>query len=169
MTSSVPEGLLGVGTFGLYERELLPGDDKTINTRVGETMSAELTGETTQADNGGNPVADQPLSSTSGAQITAGTVAKSILAWADSQGVKLTQRRVKQFVDRMWPGISGAELLSRSRKLFYLVAQLEANGWLESEEAQQYKRFDRKMTSHANSGVPIPLEDMTIRKATGAN
>ena len=164
-----PQGFSQAGTFGLYERELLPGDDKTISTRVGETMSAELTGETTQADNGGNPVADQPLSSTSGAQITAGTVAKSILAWADSQGVKLTQRRVKQFVDRMWPSISSAELLSRSRKLFYLVAQLEANGWLESEEAQVYKQFDSKMQKRTNSGVPIPLEDMTIWKATGAN
>ena len=159
MNAEVPQSFSGSGTFALYERELVQGNEIQVNRKARETMGLE---------DGSNDIGAQQ-GKASGGQVTAGMVAKSLLAWADAQGIQITQKKVKDFVNRMWPTISGHELLTRSRKIFYLCSQLEANGWLESEEAQSFKAFDTKMQEYANEGVPIPLQDMTIQQSTGNN
>lgn len=93
-----------------------------------------------------------------GQQITLGMIAKSLLAWSSSAGIEVTQRRVKQFVNSLFPTISSKELLSRSRKIFYVMDQLEQNGWLESEEAGYFKKFDSRMKSIAAQEKSIAIK-----------
>ena len=79
-----------------------------------------------------------------GQQVTAGFLAKALLTWGDSARVRITQKRVKQLVDKTFPTISSEELRKRSKAIYLVITQLVENGWLESEEADAFRSFNNK-------------------------
>lgn len=91
--------------------------------------------------------------------LTAGTIAKMLLSLSDSRGVDITKARAKEYVNRLFPTISSAELLRRTKAVYTVATQLKENGWLESDEAKSLRHFDATMSKAAVEGREIPVKD----------
>lgn len=81
-----------------------------------------------------NPQGTQP--------ITIGLIAKGLLAWSQPADEVPNKTLTKRYLNRLFPTISSAELLSRTKKVHDIMVKLKENGWLESTEYVEFQRYN---------------------------